>query len=128
MWLDYLNSREALDRIFQDQVFGEVVELIRMSFEDRDVKIEFDLREWPENAPRKWSDQKLNTVQVTIVLGACTQIHMKDWASENIGEFRVKKIKGSDLYSFKFVSSSGTYFSCICDVLFFTKVSAYQNA
>ncbi|WP_444915943.1 Imm50 family immunity protein [Microbulbifer sp. TRSA007] len=128
MWLDYLNSREALDRIFQDQVFGEVVELIRMSFEDRDVKIEFDLREWPGNAPIKWSDQKFNTVQVTIVLGACTEVHMKDWGSENIGEFRVEKIKDSDLYSFKFVSASGAYFSCVCDVLFFTKVSAYQNA
>jgi len=128
MWLQYLQPKEALDHIYKDQNFGNTIELKRISFEDLDTKIEFDLCEWPENAPQKWLKQKFNTVQVTIVLGACSEVHLKDWALANIGEFRVKKITDSELYSFKFISKSGAYFSCICDVLFFQKVSAYQNA
>ena len=128
MWLEHLHSKEALDRIFKDEIFGETIELRRMSFEDLDTKIKFDLREWPKNAPRKWTEQNFNTVQIVLVLGRCSEIHLKDWAIDNVGEFRVKKIEGTELYSFKFVSASGAYFSCMCDVLLFSKVSAYQNA
>jgi hypothetical protein len=128
MWLQYLQPKEALEHIFRDQKFGDTIDLKRISFDELDTTIDFDLCEWPENAPQKWLNQKFNTVQVTIVLGACSEVHLKDWALVNIGEFRVKKVKDSELYSFKFISKSGAYFSCICDVLFFQKVSAYQNA
>ncbi len=127
MWLKYLHSKEALELFYQDQVYANTIELRRISFEDRETKLEFDLQEWPNYAPRKWIDKKFNTVQVTIILTSCLEIHLKDWAMDNIGEFRVKKIKETELYSFKFISPSGAYFSCTCDILFCSKVSAYQK-
>ena len=127
MWLKFLQPKEALERIYKDQTFGDNISIKRISFEGVDTKIEFDLSEWPKNAPRKWVEQKFNTVQVTLVLGACTEVNLKDWSLANVGEFRVKQLKDSELYSCKFISKSGAYFSCVCDVLFFQKVSAYQN-
>ena len=130
MWLEYLHTSEALERIFEGAKFGDTINPRKVSFEEKDIKLEFDLLEWPANPPKKWIEQNFNTIHVKIVLGACDEIVLKDWAIENVGEFRVKKLPGdnAELYSFKFVSKAGAYISCICDVVFFSKVSAYKNA
>lgn len=128
MWLDFLDNKEGLNRIFKDQTFGERVSLQKMGFEGKDTKITLDLLEWPDAPPAKWLSQNCNTVQLTIVLGACDEVHLKSWDLTNIGDFRVNPIKGSHLLSFKFVSSMGAYFSCICGVIYLSKISAYQNA
>ena len=127
MWLDFVQGKEGLERIFGNKPYGSIVELRRISFEDCTTIIEFDLQEWPENPPAKWLAQKFNTIQVKLAIGGCAEINFKDWAQANIGVFRIKELNSGVLLSFKFVSNSGAYFSCVCDALLISSISSYTN-
>ncbi len=127
MWVDYAHGLEGLEKIYEGKSFGDIVELRRVLFEGRNTRIDFDLKIWPDNPPEKWVSNKYNTVQVSLILGYCDEVHLKDWAMKNVGELRVKEL-GANIYSFKFISSSGAYFSCTCDSLIISKISSYQNA
>ena len=127
MWVDYAYGLEELDRIFEGKSYGDLVELRRVLFENKDARIDFDLKVWPDNPPDKWVKNNFNTVQVSLMLGCCNEIHLKDWAMKNVGEFRVKELD-PNMYTFKFFSRTGAYFSCTCDSLLASKISGYQNA
>tara|TARA_Y100000588_G_scaffold239660_1_gene253370 strand:+ start:1949 stop:2068 length:120 start_codon:yes stop_codon:yes gene_type:complete len=38
MWLEYLHSSEALERIFEGAKFGDTINLRKVSFEEKDIK------------------------------------------------------------------------------------------
>ena len=63
MWLEYFHSSEALERIFEGAKFGDTINLRKVSFEEKDINLEFDLLEWPANPPKKWIEQNFNTIQ-----------------------------------------------------------------
>ena len=89
-----------------------------------DVRMVFDLHDYPSDPPAKWADQGFNTVQLTLACTHVRDIRLTGWASEITADIAVERVDG--LVALQ-VRSPATSLKLTADIVSVVKVAAYLN-
>jgi|GEM_PF-7007309 len=69
MWTDLISNKKMVESIFPEGFDLGLPELSNISIDNNDIKMSFNLREFPKAYPKKWNKEKFNAVHLVIELG-----------------------------------------------------------
>lgn len=89
-----------------------------------DVRLVFDLRDFPNDPPAKWANQGYNTVQLTLACAPVRDIRLTGWARQITADIAVDRI--GDRVALR-VDSPTMTLALTSDFVSVLKVAAYLN-
>jgi len=87
-WTQYLGNSLPIKSVYSTVPSLTNVRLqeIRLHQDGPRVSLRIDLNSFPENPPRKWIAAKFNRVQLTLLLIDISELYLRGWNLNNIGD------------------------------------------
>ena len=127
-WSDFLLDASSLVAIFgardlrQDQLtLHEVV----VSRDGPEVRLRFDLPEFPTDPPQKWVAQGFNTVQVTLSLVGVRNLSLEGLSTEMVVMLEISELDAGIQLN---IIGDGIALTASADAAVLGRVSAYMNS
>ena len=126
MWMNLLESSQALKSIFNDEPVLKDVILHEVSFRDNGASLflKIDLNEYPKKQPKKWEISKFNTVQLTLEFWEIDKLIMENWETTNLVNIQLLLVDEKINLSI----NGSISLKCNADIFSIGKISAYQNS
>ncbi|WP_417534256.1 Imm50 family immunity protein [Marinobacterium stanieri] len=126
-WTDFVLKTEAIKSIYgADLPRLEKLNLheVTLHHDGPRAILRFDLCNYPNNPPKKWSSLGYNTVQIRLMALGIKSLNISGWGSENNISLSLEKNK--DIFILKYLGNNGGL-EIAADFLILDKVSAYKN-
>jgi hypothetical protein len=130
MWIDHVLNPKTIMSIYPAQAPSlaqvRLQELAIICGSDLQCRLQFDLPDFPPNAPAKWVQQQYNTVQLTLSLIQVTIDHCAIPSGNGSGELRIKH-EGNRFQVEFHTQLQGSVFRATATWVHVDKIAGYLN-
>ena len=126
-WTQYLGNPLPIKSVYSTVPSLENVRLqeIRLHQDGPRVSLRIDLNSFPENPPRKWIIAKFNRVQLTLILIDISELYLRGWSLNNIGDLN---LVASDAGIAVVFDGESVKFECVARFVEVEKLSGYFDS
>jgi hypothetical protein len=124
-WLRFVENPLAIQSVYSATPLLDKVRLleIKLNEDGPAISLRLTLNSFPENPPQKWTDNKFNRVQLTLLLIGILDLELRGWSTNNIGTASLSKLDNGIRFLFKAID---THVNVVAEFVRIDKVSAYR--
>lgn len=85
MWTEFLRDLKPIKGVFGEalpELEGRLHEVI-LHQDGPALKLRLDLKAFPKELPKKWTEKSFNTAQITVLVGEISDLAIKGWTTNN---------------------------------------------
>jgi hypothetical protein len=125
-WTELLRNAKPIEFVYSvtPPLKGVRMYEIRLHQDGPCISLRFDLSQFPDPPPQKWSEGHFNTAQLTLVLIDVRDVQIDGWGLDNIGDIDLKEANAGVQFSF---TSSSSRVLCHAQFVDIEKLSGYST-
>lgn len=125
-WTSLVENPEGIASVFSGAVppLSDVrIHSVALDRDGPQLRVRFDLREYPERAPKKWAAQRFNTVQVELVFGGLSDVELSGFSVAPVGDIVLTSGEKVHLE----IASTDVRVRASAQSVYISKLSAYMD-